>query len=50
VDVCVYACVDLVDVHSQTLAVVIPGLKVRNLDLLRWNCPFDNVSATVANT
>lgn len=34
VDVSVFIRVNLVDIHRQTLALVVPSFKVRNLDLL----------------
>ncbi len=43
VDVCVYACVNLVNIHGQALAVIIPSLKVCNFNLVRRGRPFDDV-------
>lgn len=41
--------IDLVDIHGQTLTVVVPGLKIGDVDLLRGWLTFDKVPAAVAH-
>jgi hypothetical protein len=49
-NVSVLSRINLIDVHSQALAIEVPRLKVCHFDLACWSRTFDNVSAAITDT